>query len=167
MSQAGFASLVAVPNVPTEFVEDSGTATPALNQLNILGGTGAYTTGAFDTVTIAVIGAGYYWQSVTSADNPVLFTPSYGYISKGAATVQFNLPVTAAVGDIFRIEGMENLWTLGQNAAQSIKIGLQTTTVGVGGSISATVATDSLTVLCVTTDLEFKVIDWNGNPTVI
>lgn len=167
MSQAGIASLIAVPEVATTFQEDSGTAAPVLNILNVLGGTGAYTTGSGNTITINTVGAGYYWQIVTSADNPVIFTASYGYIAKDASAVQFLLPATAAVGDIFRIEGWENLWVLGQNAAQFIKIGTRTTTVGAGGSITATVASDSLTVMCVTTDTEFKVIDWNGNPTVV
>jgi len=40
------------PEVATSYVTDAGTATPALNILNVLGGTGVDTAGAGDTITI-------------------------------------------------------------------------------------------------------------------
>ena len=40
------------PNVPTQFVENSGSATPALNILNVVGGNGIFTTGSGNTVTV-------------------------------------------------------------------------------------------------------------------
>ncbi len=43
-------------SVPTAFTTDSGTASPVLNNLNILGGFNITTTGAGDTVTIDVSG---------------------------------------------------------------------------------------------------------------
>lgn len=45
-----------MPAVPTTFVEDTGAATPALNILNVLGGTGIDTSGAGNTVTITLEG---------------------------------------------------------------------------------------------------------------
>lgn len=40
------------PNVPTQFVTDNGIATPALNSLNVFGGTGTSTSGSGSTITI-------------------------------------------------------------------------------------------------------------------
>jgi len=44
------------PSVPTQFVTDSGTATPAANTLNVLGGTDIITSGAGNTIVIAFSG---------------------------------------------------------------------------------------------------------------
>jgi hypothetical protein len=43
-------------SVPTTFVTDSGNAVPALNILNVLGGTGITTSGAGNTITITTMG---------------------------------------------------------------------------------------------------------------
>lgn len=51
---AGTINLEAGAAVPTTFTADTGSATPALNNLNVLGGTGIDTTGAGSTLTISI-----------------------------------------------------------------------------------------------------------------
>lgn len=49
------------PTVATSYVCDTGSAVPAANILNVLGGTGSSTTGSGNTVTINVEYAGMDW----------------------------------------------------------------------------------------------------------
>lgn len=60
MSQAGAlnTSSVLPDDVPTSFVTDAGTAIPALNTLNVIGGAGITTSAVGDTVTITATGSG-------------------------------------------------------------------------------------------------------------
>ncbi len=107
------------------------------------------------------------WNVVTSATNPNILVAGNGYIAKGAGAVIFVLPAAANVGDDFIILGYGNLWTLTQNAGQSVFFGNQTTTVGVGGSITATQVKDTITLVCVTSNTEFHVLESMGNPQIV
>lgn len=168
MSQAGILNVTSsTPAIPTNFVTDAGIAVPAANTLNILGGPGIATSGAGNTVTISLTVPSVPWLVVTSADNPVLMVPDTGYIAKGVAPVNFVLPAAAAIGDIIYVEGYANLWTIAQNAGQQMFLGISQTTTGVLGSLSATVISDAVTLLCVTANNEFKIINSVGNITVI
>lgn len=167
MSQSGLNNVQSVPSVPLQFTTNAGIVVPAANNVNVLGGMGATTSGSGSTITITVSSAGFTWNVVTSATNPNALVAENGYIPKGAGAVTFVLPATAAVGDSFFIAGYGNLFTVTQNAGQSIRFGSQTTTVGVGGSLTATMVSDTVELLCVTANTEFKVIDSIGNLTVI
>lgn len=112
-------------------------------------------------------GGPYVWVVVTSADNNVTLVKDHGYIPKGAGQVVFVLPPAAGVGDMFRIAGYGNLWKLTQNAGQSVTLGVSSTAVGVGGSITATQVRDSLEIVCVTANTEFQILDSVGNLTII
>lgn len=146
---------------------DVGFAVPLAGVINIIGGSGVNTSASGNTVVINVVGSGFTWQVVTSADNPVILAPKNGYITKGLSPVQFQLPASASIGDDYRIVGYSNLWTIAQNANQHITLGIVTTTTGVGGSVTATSVSDSLELVCVTTNLEWVVTDSVGNPTLV
>lgn len=170
MSQGGLNNIstgVLPPVVPIQFTTDSGIAVPAAGNLNVLGGVGASTSGAGSTITVKVDTTGFDWNVVTSATNPNSLVKENGYIPKGAGVVTFILPAAAAIGDTFLIAGYGNLWTLTQNAGQSITLGVSTTTIGVGGSVAATQVRDSLELVCVTANTEFQIINDVGNLTFI
>lgn len=166
MSQGGPLNVQSMPSVPIQFTTDSGVAAPAANNLNIFGGPGVSTSGSGSTVTVTSTG-GFTWSVVTSATNPNPIVKGHGYIPKGGTAVTFLLPATAVIGDMFAIAGYGNLWSLTQNALQTVTLGAATTTAGTGGSLTATQARDSIEVLCVTANTEFQVVDGIGNPTVV
>jgi len=163
MSQAGMNNVQSFPSVPLQFTTDAGIAVAAANNLNVLGGLGASTSGAGSTITVNVTGTGVDWNAVTSATNPNSLVNGNGYIPKGAGVVTFVLPAAAAIGDTFLIAGYGNLWTLTQNAGQSVTLGIQTTTVGVLGSVTASQVRDSIELVCVTANTEFQIINGIGN----
>ena len=156
------------PDVATSFVCDVGVAIPITNTLNVLGAGGATTSGLGNTITITAGGSGgYTYQVVTSASNPVALVANNAYICKGAGAVNFVLPPAASIGDSFRIIGYGNLWSIGQNAMQSITVGVVTSTAGIGGSVTASTVSDNIELVCVTANTEFYEIQVQGNLTIV
>ncbi len=170
MSQAGSLNETTAPSppdVPTEFVTNSGTAVPALNVIEILGTGSITTTGSGNVVTISVSGTGFTWNTITSATNPTQIVAENAYITAGVSQCVLILPLTAAVGDAFIVTGLSSLFQITQNASQYIIFGIKTTTAGATGSLTSTSFGDHLEVVCVAQNLGFKVIDSIGNLTVV
>lgn len=90
-------------------------------------------------------------------------------VTGGVTTCAYTLPATATFGDVIRIAGMLQGWTIAQNANQVIHNGNLSTTVGVGGSLASTHARDSVTLMCVVggSSTEWTVIASKGNLTTI
>lgn len=149
------------------FEGNIGSGSALAHVFEIVGSGGISTDVVGNILTITPSGSAFNWQVVTSADNPVNLVAENGYISKGAGPVQFVLPASASIGDTFKIIGYGNLWTISQNAMQSITIGIKTSTVGVTGSVSATVISDSIDLVCVTANQEFYETSIQGNLMIV
>jgi hypothetical protein len=170
MSQAGILSDQVEPippEVPTEFVTNSGIATPAMNILNVLGSGSITTSASGNTITIAISSIGFTWNTITSADNPKQIVAENAYITSGVSPCVLVLPLTGSVGDSFIVTGSSSLFQITQNANQQIVFGMQTTTTGVGGSITSTGTGDHIMCVCIATNLVWKIIDSMGNLTVV
>lgn len=157
-------------NIQTITGNSGGAVGPDVSHnINLVGTGGVTVTGnpGTNTLTIGVSGSGFSWNVVTSADNPVTLVAENGYIPKGASVVNFVLPAAAVIGDTYKIAGYGNLWTLSQNAGQSITLGVSSTTTGVAGSLKATQVRDTVEIICVTTNTEFQVLNDVGNITFI
>ena len=91
-----------------------------------------------------------------------------GYIPLNASLTTITLPATAAVGNVVAITGYgSGLWKLAQNASQQINFLTLATTVGTGGSISATQQFNTVVVRCVVANTTWVVENAVGNLSVV
>ena len=151
---------------------NSGAPIPAVGgNINFKAGTGISITNTANPAEIqfTVMHSGFTWNSVTSATNPNTLADENGYVPTGGAQVIFALPAAPVFGDVIEIVGTAtgNLWTITQNAGQSIRLGGQATSVGVLGHLDATMVTDSVKLLCVVAVTTFEIISVTGNPNFI
>ncbi len=89
------------------------------------------------------------------------------YIIQSAGPVNLLLPATSLVGDVIRIVGNSQLWTITQGAGQLISFAGTDTTPGVGGSMGATAGSDCVELMCVQTDAVWNVFSAVGNLNLI
>ena len=90
-----------------------------------------------------------------------------GYIPTNVALTTFTLPANSAVGDVIKIDGESAaFFKIAQNADQQIHVGVLSSTVGIGGSVTATHRRDCITLRCTVANLEWIAEQWNGNPDV-
>ncbi len=144
------------------------TAAPNIRVNTLTAGAGATITNGAGTITIGLSGPiGFSWQVVDSTSNVNPILVFNGYITGGAALTTFLLPAAANIGDVFIVTGLSSLFQIQQNAGQSIIVGSRTSTVGAGGSISSTMVSDSVMIVCVTANTVFKVFSSMGNLTVV
>ncbi len=109
-------------------------------------------------------GSSFSWNIVTT-DTPMI--KNNGYITNSASPITLNLPTSASVGDIIEVCG-ENTggWIISQASGQQIVIGNQVSTLGVLGSLSSTMSTDCVRLVCTVTNNTFEVLSQQGNPSV-
>jgi len=161
MSQAGkFNDGTVLPDVETLTGDIGGPVGPnAAFNINLLGGTGLVTTGtpASNQIVFDVTGGGVTWSREAGA--AVAAAVNHGYINTNAGLTTITLPATAALGTIIEVCGESaGLWTIAQNAGQSIQFGNLSTTVGVGGSLSSTNRYDTVKIVCRIANTTFSVL---------
>ena len=162
-------------------LEDIATATETLtgdtggavspdptNTINIVGGPTITVAGnpGTNTLTISVTGGGFPWTEVTGTTQSLAV--DNGYIANNAGLVTLTLPTTASLGEPIQIVGKgAGLYTIAQNAGQTIHFVASSTTTGVGGSLTAIEQFATLEIVCTTANTDWTVVDSGGNFTVI
>lgn len=147
----------------------------------ICGGTTA--TGAFQAASTGLSTSGYILTSNGNAavpsfqapasqlmvftaktTSPIALVTNNGYGS-ASGTITFNLPASAAVGDRYRVVGMDagTGWIIQAGAGQTIYIGSQKTSVA--GTLSSTDKHDCVEIVCMVANTGFNVISSMGNIT--
>ncbi len=117
------------------------------------------------SITISATGSGLAYVEVTAATQAMAVATCYG-ANRGAG-VTFSLPATAAAGTVMEIMGILGLWSVTQGAGQTIHIGNQVTTTGVGGSLTATNAGDCITLRCSIANTDWVIQNMMGNIAII
>lgn len=168
MSQSGIlkvADSILPDDVPTSFLTNFGTAVPIGNQLEILGAAGTVTSAVGNVITVTVSGSGMTWNRITASQTLVI---NNGYFCVGGGDLVLLLPAVSTLGDTIEVylDGSTS-FQITQNAGQSIKLGNQVTTSGVGGSITTTQQGDSLRLVCDTINLRWTITSMMGNTTFV
>lgn len=139
-------------------------ADPVLATLST--GTGISITNGAGSITITSTGGGLTWNEITGTSASMAI--NNGYIANNAALVTLTLPSTAAQGSIIRTAGKgAGLYSVAQNAGQTVHYGNTSTTTGTGGSLTAIAQYNSLELVCITANTDFVVLSSVGNFTVV
>ena len=125
-------------------------------------GVGIAITNGAGTITIDAVGGGITWNSIPG--NTVALVADNGYMLNNAGLTTATLPVTCAEGKVIKISGSgTGLFTIAQNAGQSIKLGNVSSTGGVMGSLTSTDQYDAIELLCIVADTVFATLGSVGN----
>jgi hypothetical protein len=114
----------------------------------ITAGIGITVTNAAGSITIASTTGGFTWTDATNAAYNL--AAQNGFVTNRGGGVTYTLPATGVLGDNMKIVGKSGLTVIAQNANQQVCIGNVATTVGVGGTLTATDAGDCLELTCIT-----------------
>lgn len=132
----------------------------------ITAGAGISVTNAAGSITITATGGAFTWTTVTAATQTLAV--ENGYVGNRGTSITYTLPVTASVGESIQITNIgAGLPIIAQNAGQSINFTASTTTVGVGGSLTAVDQFASMELVCVVTDTTWSVVDAAGSWTIV
>lgn len=153
---AGNPTISAGATVATTYTADAGSATPAANNLNVLGGTGIDTSGAgstltltFDVTEVATIATTYACDagSATPAANTLTVTGGTGCATSGAgSTVTVNVDATVPLSfptDSGTATPAANALTIAGGTGCSTTGAGSTVTVNVDATVPLSFATDS------------------------
>ena len=98
----------------------------------------------------------FIWNTISTDTNMV---PNNGYFVNSSSLATLTLPIVSNVGEPISIAGINmGLFTIAQNAGQSIIISPSITTSGVGGSLTSSNSYDSINLVCCIANTQWIVI---------
>jgi len=111
--------------------------------------------------TLPTSSVGLSWNNALTSTTA---TTNNGYVGTATTLTTITLPTGATFGTIIEVVGTgTGLWRISQNASQSIKFGVVSTTTGPTGYLSATSQYDCVKLLCTTENTTFVVTSAVGN----
>lgn len=122
-----------------------------------------------NSIDLSAGGAGGPTQWVPLAADGSLVNNQFSYNTK-VALLTMVLPAAAAVGTVLALKGTQvgaGGWIITQNALQNIQVGNVSSTIGVGGSVASTLASDGISLICVVADTTWEMVFMNGNLTIV
>lgn len=153
---AGTINLEAGPVMATTYVANTGSATPALNILNVLGGVGISTSGAGNTLTITSTGASTWIDQGTS----ITLVANSNYFATAAVTL--TMPASPSQGDSIRvIVDTASAVVLTANTGQVIRLGNSVSSSA--GTQTNTARGDSVNLIFRTTGSAWIASSFVGN----
>lgn len=106
--------------------------------------------------------------TIVAPVGPLTMAPNTTYINTVGSPNIYNLPSSGVnVGDVFEIIGHLNSWKIQQQSGQTIYVDNLQTTTGVGGSIESSAAWQSIKLICITANTEFRAFPHSGSPTIV
>jgi len=125
--------------VATNYVANSGSATPSAGVLNVIGGAGATTSGSGNTLTINATAVAVAYTNVTHALSPytVLVTDDYLSVDCSGGVVTLNFPNAPTANKLWIVKDRT-----GNAATNNITITTPGGTVTFDGGISYTINTN-------------------------
>jgi len=106
------------------------------------------------------------WTLVTTGTQALAV--NNGYVGNNGTNITYTLPNTSAFGSIIRITNFGvGLPIIAQNALQSIHFASSTTSIGLGGSLTASEQFSSIELVCVVASTEWTVLSSIGNWTIL
>ena len=138
------------------YTEDVGTATPFMNNINVLGGSGINTLGSANTITISGTGFAGTWTD-EATNFAAVSNNGYFIIGNAIAT----LPASPANGDMiaFFVDGAFTV-TITANTGQTIKV--SSVTSAVAGTAANTATGDAMNLVYRGTNTRWECIGFVG-----
>lgn len=124
------------------------------------------TPGAGSITIASTASGGLSYNAVAGTTQTMVENNTYKNANVGLTT--FTLPATATEGSRMEIQGFgSGGFVIVQGAGQQILMGVQSTTVGVGGSLASSQRYDNIELSCLVADTTWKVVNSFGNISII